>query len=120
MFPTSRKTIVALGAIGAIAAGGTSLAAAATSSTSSSADPASSQQRPERPAPVPLTGDTADKVRAAALAKVPGATVLRVEEGGPDGAAYHAHVRKADGTEVEVQVNSDYTVAAVNTMGGHP
>ena len=29
---------------------------------------------------------------------------------------------KADGTEVEVQVGSDYTVSAVNTMGGaqHP
>jgi hypothetical protein len=115
MFPTSRKTIVALGAIGAIAAGGTSLAAAATNSTSSSADPASSQQRPERPAPVQLTGDTADKVRAAAVAKVPGATVLRVEEGGPDGAAYHAHVRKADGTEVEVLVNASFEATAVQT-----
>ena len=36
-------------------------------------------------------------------------------------APYEAHIVKSDGTEVEVQVNRDYTVAAVNTMGGrHP
>jgi hypothetical protein len=34
-------------------------------------------------------------------------------------APYEAHIRKSDGTEVEVQVNKGYSVAAVNTMG-HP
>ena len=34
-------------------------------------------------------------------------------------APYEAHIVKSDGTEVEVQVNSDYTVAAVNTMRHH-
>ena len=33
-------------------------------------------------------------------------------------APYEAHIRKADGTEVEVQVSSDFTVAAVNQMDG--
>ncbi len=33
-------------------------------------------------------------------------------------APYEAHIRKSDGTEVEVQVAKDFTVAAVNDMGG--
>jgi hypothetical protein len=48
-------------------------------------------------------------------------TVERVETNVDSSAPYEAHIVKSDGTEVEVQVNSDYTVAAVNTMGGrHP
>jgi uncharacterized membrane protein YkoI len=67
-----------------------------------------------------LTGDVASKVRAAALAKVPG-TVERVETNVDSSAPYEAHIRQSDGTEVEVQVASDYTVSAVNEMGGaHP
>jgi uncharacterized membrane protein YkoI len=66
-----------------------------------------------------LTGDTAAKVRAAALAKVPG-SVERVETNVDSSAPYEAHIKKADGTEVEVQVSRDFTVAAVNAMGMHP
>jgi hypothetical protein len=66
-----------------------------------------------------LTGDVAAKVKAAALKKVSG-TVERVETNVDSSAPYEAHIRKADGTEVEVQVNSDYSVAAVNEMGQHP
>jgi uncharacterized membrane protein YkoI len=58
-------------------------------------------------------------VRAAALAKVPG-TVERVETNVDGSAPYEAHIRKSDGSEVEVQVAKDFTVSAVNTMGGHP
>jgi hypothetical protein len=51
---------------------------------------------------------------------VPG-TVERVETNADSSAPYEAHIRNADGTEVEVQVNSGYTVTAVNTLGGrHP
>jgi uncharacterized membrane protein YkoI len=114
MFETTKKTLVALGLIGAFAAGGAALAGAATKTTSSSADPTSAQ-REQRHAQTALTGDTADKVKAAALAKVPGSTVLRVEEGGPDGSPYHAHVRKADGTELVVLVNSSFEATAVQT-----
>jgi len=67
-----------------------------------------------------LSGDVASKVRAAALAKVPG-TVERVETNVDSSAPYEAHIRKSDGTQVEVQVGSDYAVSAVNEMGGpHP
>ena len=62
-----------------------------------------------------LTGDTADKVKAAALEKVPGGTVLRVEEGGPYSTKYHAHVRRSDGTEVVVLVNASFEATAVQT-----
>lgn len=67
-----------------------------------------------------LTGDTAAKVKAAALAKVSGGTVERVETDADHGSAYEAHVTKADGTQVEVLVNSDFKVTAVNTMGQRP
>ena len=60
---------------------------------------------------MPLTGDTAAKVRDAAKAKVPGGTILRVETDS-DG-VYEAHVRKSDGTEVEVKVNKSFDVTAV-------
>jgi hypothetical protein len=66
----------------------------------------------------PLTGDTEAKVRAAALAKVSG-TVERVETNVDSSAPYEAHIRKSDGTEVEVQVSKDFSVAAVDTMGRH-
>src|SRR5436305_13596992 len=50
-----------------------------------------------------LTGSAASKARAAALAAVPGATVLRVEtDSGP--AAYEAHMRKSDGSLVTVKL----------------
>ena len=109
---TSRKTLTAIAAVSAFAAGGAALAGAATSTTPSK--PSSSQ----RPAQTALTGDTADKVKAAALEKVPGATVLRVESGGPSGSAYHAHLRKSDGTEVTVLVNSSFVGTSVQTGRG--
>ena len=33
------------------------------------------------------------------------------------GSPYEAHVRKADGSEVEVLVDADFNVTAVNAMG---
>ena len=66
---------------------------------------------------VALPSDVAAKVRAAAKARVPGGTIERVETDVDHGSPYEAHVRKADGTELEVLVNSDFQVTAVNTMG---
>ena len=80
--------------------------------TSSSSSTGAARSRPTQQQ---LTGDTADKVKAAALTKVPGATVLRVESGGHGGSAYHAHVRKSDGTEVVVLVNKDFEATSVET-----
>jgi uncharacterized membrane protein YkoI len=109
MLATSRKTLTAIATVSAFAAGGAALAGAATNSSPSTA---AQQQRAQDSA---LTGDTADKVKAAALEKVPGGTVLRVEEGGQYSTKYHAHVRKSDGSEVVVLVNSSFEATATRT-----
>jgi uncharacterized membrane protein YkoI len=119
----ARKTLLMLGAFCALAVGGSALAGAATKTKTSAAASSASATRPQRPAQEALAGDTADKVKAAALAKVPGGTVLRVESGG-HGSAYHAHVRKADGSEVVVLVDKDFKATSVETRpaggrGGH-
>jgi hypothetical protein len=126
---TIRTKLVTAAAVGAAAISGAAIANAAsgTGSASSTATPAAGapQNAPQGRHTVggkteaPLTGDVAAKVKAAALAKVSG-TVERVETNVDGDAPYEAHIRKADGTEVEVQVNDDYTVAAVNSMPGHP
>jgi hypothetical protein len=134
-----RSKLVTAAAVGAAAIGGSAIAGAATSGSNSSSSSSSnapaaapSNNQPPRNFDLSkgghtangkteklLTGDVAAKVRAAALAKISG-TVERVETNVDSSAPYEAHIKKADGTEVEVQVNSDYTVAAVNTMGAHP
>jgi uncharacterized membrane protein YkoI len=67
-----------------------------------------------------LTGDVAAKVRQAALDKVGGGTVERVETDADHGSPYEAHIRRTDGTELEVLVNKDFSVTAVNEMGQPP
>src|SRR5204862_344052 len=75
-----------------VAAGGAALAGAASNGSASSSGSGSSGNSgstpqpngppglpPRRPDEKPLTGDTASKVKAAALAKVPGATAERLE-----------------------------------------
>jgi hypothetical protein len=48
---------------------------------------------------------------------VPGGTIERVETDTDHGSPYEAHVRKSDGTELEVLVNKSFQVTAVNAMG---
>ena len=62
-----------------------------------------------------LTGDTAAKVTAAAKAKEPTATIERVETDS-DG-VYEAHMVRADGTHITVQVNASFAVTAVQEGG---
>jgi hypothetical protein len=107
------RTAVVVSAVG-LSLGGAAYATAASQPGSSTT--------PANPGEKPLTGDTAEKVKAAALAKLPGATILRVET--DDGGVYEAHVRKADGTEAEVHIGKDFTVTSVDTgpaggRGGH-
>jgi uncharacterized membrane protein YkoI len=126
-----RSKLVTAAAVGAAVLGGAAIASAASSGNSSTpAAPAATAAPQGQPQHDPsqgghtangktetlLTGSVESKVKAAALAKVPG-TVERVETNVDSSAPYEAHVKKADGTEVEVQVNSDYSVAAVNAMG---
>ena len=116
----------ALGAAGGIAGGfaGTGDNADGSSSGSTGAD-----QRPGPPPggpglhvgpngvrEEPLSGNVAKKVRDAALAKVSGGTIERVETDADHGSPYEAHVQRSDGTELEVLVNNDFEVTAVNEM----
>ena len=66
-----------------------------------------------------LTGDTAEKVKAAALAAVPGGTVLRVENDA-EGATYEAHMTKADGSQVTIFFDGNYNVTSTAAGMGTP
>jgi hypothetical protein len=75
-------------------------------------DPTKSQ----RPDETLLTGDTAAKVKAAALAKYPGATVQRVETDS-DG-VYEAHLVTKAGDPVTVEMDKSFTVTGTEAHGG--
>ena len=106
MLTSFRKTAMATAALAAFALGGAALAGAASKTRDANA---------QREA---LSSADAAKVKAAALDKVPGATVLRTEAGGPYGTAYHAHIKTADGTLKVVLVNSSFEATAVQADQG--
>ena len=122
MFQRIQKVIMAVAVLGAIAVGSAVIANAAsnkgTTGQSGTSGTQGTQTRtpPQRQDETPLTGDTADKVRQAALDKVPGATVLRVETDA-EGSPYEAHIRKSNGTEVVVKVNKDFKATDVQEFG---
>ena len=73
----------------------------------------------------PLTGDVATKAKAAAVAKVGTGSTADFASTETDstlaGAAYEVHVTKSDGTHVEVILDKDDAVLAVETApGGGP
>ena len=109
-----RKSAVTIASLSALGLGGAAFAGAADNGTSTD----SSQARATRPQRQALSGDVAAKVKAAALAKVPDATVLRTEAGGPFESAYHAHIRNADGTRSVVLINSSFEATAVQADRG--
>jgi hypothetical protein len=112
MAPMSRKFAVAAG-ISAAALGGAAIAGAASGPSGS---PSASKRAEHHQDEKALTGDIASKVKAAALAKVPGGKVLRVES--DRGGVYEAHVQKSDGSEVEVKVDKSFKVASVEEHDG--
>jgi hypothetical protein len=76
------------------------------------------ESKSQRPDEHLLTGDTATKVRAAALAKYPGATVQRVETDS-DG-VYDAHLTTTDGRRVTVEVDKAFKVTGEASAPGLP
>ena len=136
---TVRRWFGAAGLLGAglLAGGilaGSQIAGAASSSTSTSssntatatAGPNGSGARMDPatvahgPGETLLTDGAASKVTAAAKAAVPGATVIRVETDS-GGAAYEAHMQKADGSFVTVKLDSNFKVTGtVGGFGGGP
>src|SRR5437868_4486192 len=117
---TVAVTAMALG----LAGGSYGIASAATGSGSSSppstaAAPApptgQASWGPQRSDETLLTGDTATKVREAALAKVPGATIVRVETDADGHAPYEAHLVESGGTLATVYVDTSFAVVGVET-----
>jgi uncharacterized membrane protein YkoI len=118
MFKTVQKTALTVAAMASLALGGSAIAGAASNtstSTGTATTQKSAEQRPQRQA---LSADVAAKVKAAALDKVPGATVVRTEAGGPSNAAYHAHIKTSDGTLKVVLVNKSFEATAVQADNG--
>jgi hypothetical protein len=114
MLSTIRRSALTVGALGALGLGGAAVAGA-TGTTGSTATPQARQDPRQREE---LSSDVAAKVKAAALTKVPGATVLRTEAGGPYTSAYHAHIKTSDGTLKVVLVDSSFQATAVQADQG--
>ena len=112
-----RKTALTLAALCAFGLGGAALAGAADNGSSNSGS-GSSPTTATRPQREPLASDVAAKVKAAALEKVPGATVLRTEAGGPYATAYHAHIRTSGGALQVVLVTATFEATTVQADQG--
>ena len=120
--------VAAVGLLGGAAIAGASIASAASPSPSPTSS--SNQQAPGNFDPTKgghvgangvveklLTGTTADKARAAALAAVPGGTIERVENDA-EGAVYEAHMVKSDGTHVTVKMDANFKVTGIENGPG--
>jgi hypothetical protein len=126
--------LLATGVVAGAIIGGTVLSSAATSTPSAPSSSSSTGAPGAHGAPAPnkqstpvrgdekaVSADVAAKLKAAALKAVPGGTVYRVETDG-DGAAYEAHMTKADGSLVTVKFDKNYAVTGVEDgmgTGGH-
>ena len=122
--PSRTKKLIAASALVLAGFGGgaamavTGSASAATDSVTSTVSDATQKLDPTKSMRADehlLTGTTASKVRAAALAKYPDATIQRVETDS-DG-VYEAHIVTSAGNEVIVQVGKDFTVTGTQTGG---
>jgi hypothetical protein len=122
----SAAALVAAGLVaGGVLAGTLSAGAANKTPSPSPSSPAAStrppwadgdQSKSHHPGEKLLTGTTASKVRAAALAKYPGATVQRVETDS-DG-VYEAHLVTKAGAWITVKVGKDFTVTGTEAGPG--
>lgn len=118
--------LVAGAIVGGIFAGSLSASAASDSSAAPSATSSSTTEQAERHGAksvrsdeTVVTGANYETLKAAALKAVPGGTVYRIETDG-DGAAYEAHMTKADGTEITVKFDKNLAVTATQEgMGAH-
>jgi uncharacterized membrane protein YkoI len=113
-----KNTLLGVALLAAFALGGAAIAGAASNdgnAPGSSNAQSASGSRPQRADETLLTGDTAAQVREAALARVPGGTIERVETDADGHAAYEAHMTDADGNRVTVYVNAQFEVVSVDS-----
>ena len=137
-----RKTVAGAAMVAAALGGGAigaSLITAANADTTSTSTTAPSAQSTAQPTPPQfdptrgghaangiteelLTGDTAEKVKAAALAAVEGGTIQRVETDA-EGATYEAHMLDGNGKPVTVKLDASFKVTSTEDgpdgPGGH-
>jgi ABC-type glycerol-3-phosphate transport system substrate-binding protein len=112
MLIRARKTASTLAIIAAAGLGGSALAGAASSGSTSTTITTASKSR------TALSAENAAKVKAAALAKVPGATVDRVSSGGSYATPYHAHITTSGGTKQVVLVDASFNATTVQADTG--
>jgi hypothetical protein len=113
---------VGLGSYGVASAATGSTTTTTTTATASpaapGAPPGASASNPwgnQRSDETVLTGDALAKVKAVALDKVSGGTVVRIETDADGHATYEAHMLKADGTPVTVYVDSSFNFVSLET-----
>jgi uncharacterized membrane protein YkoI len=120
-----KKVLMGIAALAALALGGSAIAGAvsggddtatqqsdtATQQGGTSSDTQSNGR--QRSDETPLTGETAARVREAALAETGGGTVGRAETDADGNAAYEAHIVMPDGTRVTVYVDEQFNVVGV-------
>jgi uncharacterized membrane protein YkoI len=118
----AKNVLLGVSALAAFALGGAAVAGAADddsagsdSSSATTTDARSSRERPQREDEELLTGETANRVREAALASVQGGTIERVETDADGHAAYEAHMLNADGQRVTVYVDEQFEVVDVES-----
>src|SRR5437899_2143647 len=122
-----RSVLVTLAVALGVGLGSYGVASAATGASSSTTTPTTSTSTPgappgasasnpwgnQRSDETVLTGDALAKVKAIALDKVPGGTVVRVETDADGHAAYEAHMLKADGTPTTVYVDASFNFVSI-------
>jgi hypothetical protein len=109
---------VAVGLLGGSYGVASAASGSGTTTTKSAARSTASAQKPwggQRSDETLLTGDALAQVTAAAQAKVPGGTIVRVETDADGNAVYEAHMTNASGAPVTVYVDKDYNVVSVQT-----
>ncbi len=107
-----QRTALAVLALGAVAVGASAIAQAASDKSADSRHDTATQVPPQRSDETRLTGDTAAKVERAALAKVQGGSIIRVETDA-EGSPYEAHVSRPDGSTATIKVNKQFDVTNV-------
>jgi len=127
MTDSIKNGLLVVSSLTLLALGGAALAGAASGDDGQSGSSTSTAVAPSNHAPPPdvrrgqrpdeelLSGDTASKVRAAALARVDGGTIERVETDADGHALYEAHMLDANGGRVTVYVNADFDVVSLES-----
>ncbi|TQJ40800.1 hypothetical protein FBY33_2893 [Arthrobacter sp. SLBN-112] len=115
-----RKIAAGATLIGALIGGGALTAAAlpANAATTTPSPSSTGKAGADHGNETALTGDTADKVKAAVLAANAGATIDAMTNEDDGSAAYEAHITTSDNTHATVKLDTDFTITATET-GGH-